>query len=235
MKKYLIISLVFAVLVFSLVYSIVYIPSVSNFFVDLFPKKSDSTDQITSEPVVEIPIVLQDTIPNLSINSSDNFKTVKFGDLNLKVNFEYKVSEATERLNLKIDENNQIDGFYFPLTSEPRKDIDTSEFESDLLKNTYKLTKKSGIDDEFVKIIFETSVGSTVQDSIKGETINYKVRDIIAFSTPNMIGYYYNSDKENLYKFIIISPTKLYIFNVKNNQENYLKMKKTFYNIDIVK
>jgi hypothetical protein len=231
MKKYLIITLVSGVIITSLIYSFVYVPEFKEFLYRALPR----SEKFEESPVPKedtLPQVVIETLPNLSIKSEDNFKPVRFGDLNLKVSNEYKLSESSERIVLKINDSNEIAGFYYPLTSIPRKDIDVSNFESELLKNTYVLEKKSNIPDEFVKKVFDITIGSTVTDLIGGESITYEVRDLVSSKSPNLAGFFLDSNKENYYKFIILTTKKLYIFNVKNDSNNYTKMKKTFYNLE---
>lgn len=234
MKKYLIITVISAVLISGLAYSIVYVPQVNGFFRNLLVKKTDTSQTNQSQGEGTMPVVLIDTLPNLTINSSDNFKTVKFGDLNLKVNNEYKLSEAPERITMSIGDTEEIRGFYYPLDSSPRKDINPSEYESELIKNTYSLSKKSNIPESFVKEVFNLSIGSQVQDKIEGETVTYTVSDIITFKNPNLAGFYFGSDKTSKFKVIVISTNKLYIFNIKVSPDNFLKNQKTFYNMEIV-
>lgn len=231
MKKYLIVTFISGIIISGLVYGFVYVPEFKEFFYRNFPR-GDKLEETPQVPEETLPQVTLETLPNLSINSSDNFKNFKFGDLNMKINNEYTISEASERITLKINGDNVVNGYYYPLTSIPRTDIDVSDFESDLLKNTYKLEKNSNIPDQFVKTVFDLTVGSSVKDLIGEEVITYEVRDLISFKSPNITGYFLNSNKENYYKFIILTTKKLYIFNVKNTLENYTKMKKTFYNLE---
>jgi len=228
MKKYLLISAIFAVIISITIYSIVYIPEVSTYFTKLTETKTDEQFETSPEPIVN----LIDTLPNLSITSGDNFKSIQFGDLKLKINSEYRLSESAEKINLKIDENNYIDGFFYPLVSTPRKDIQVEEFESSLLKNTYSLAKKSNIPDSFLSEVFNLGNGSEVKDSIGGKEIVYQVADVLSFRNYNSGGYFFTSTEENRYKFIVITTKKLYIFNIKVEQINYLKMLKTFYNLE---
>lgn len=231
MKKYLIITIVSGVIISTLIYSFVYIPEFKEFLYRTLPR-SEKLEESPVKPEETLPQVIIETLPNLTIKSEDNFKSIKFGDLNLKVSNDYKISESSEKIILKINDNNEINGFYYPLISVPRKDIDVSNFESELLKNTYVLEKKSNIPDEFVKKVFDITIGSNVTDSIGGESITYEVRDLISSKSPNLAGFFLDSDKENYYKIIIITTKKLYIFNVKNDSNNYSKMQKTFYNLD---
>jgi len=219
-----------------LVYSFFYVPEVSSYVRNLFYKNQIKDTQETKkddDKLKEEAFVRDFTLPNLSILASDNFKNTKFGNLNIKFSSKYTSKEEPEKLNLKIDEENEINGFYYPLTSSPRTDVDTSRFNSELLKNNYTLTKKANIPDDFIKNIFKFTLNSTVSDVIDNKKIDYVVTDLIINPSPNIMGFFLNSNNESRYKFIFLTPNKLYIFNVKSDKSNYLNMQKTFYNLEL--
>jgi len=232
MKKYLIISAILTILISSISYSIVYIPEVNQYFSSLVNKITYVEEKLETEPYIEIH--LSNTLPDLSIKSEENFKNIQFGDLKMQLSSDFKLSESSERINLKIDDKNEIEGFYYSLSSTPRKDIVPNEFQSELLKNTYSLAKKSNIPNKFVEDVFKLGSGSEVKDSISGEEITYKVIDIVSSRDNDSLGYYFSSNQENKYKFILLSTKNLYIFNIKVDQGNYLKILKTFYNLEVI-
>lgn len=236
MKKYLLITVISTILISGLIYSIVYVPQVSDYLDEVIT--IGKNNRLLTEPEVQIytlPTDMLSTLPDLSITAEDNFKNLKFGDLNLRIASEFKGTESAEKIILRIDNNNEIQGFYYNLVSEPRKDIDASSFESELLKNTYSLEKKSNIPDEFVKNVFNLIVGSEVEDTIGGVSYTYTVKDFITYQSPNLTGYFFDSDDETRYKVIILSTKKLYIFNIKVSSENLKKIEKTFYNVERVR
>jgi len=235
MNKYLIVSIISAVLISSLVYSIAYIPEVNSFFRNLILINQEDSQE-GQEENVQFSIATEqiETFPDLSIKSNEGFKTVKFGNLKLKIQNDYKVSAASERIFLSLNDFNDITGFYYPLNSVPRKEINPDELESELVRNTYVLVNKSNIPDSFVEEAFNLGVGSTVSDTIGGEIINYEARDLIQVNL-NSAGYFFDSPRLTRYKVVFLTPTKLYIFNIQSTQENVINMKKTFYNLEIEK
>ena len=91
--------------------------------------------------------------------------------------------------------------------------------------------KKSNIPDEFVKKVFDITIGSTVTDLIGGESITYEVRDLVSSKSPNLAGFFLDSNKENYYKFINYyyyldlkfkntNKDEYYLFFLNNNKNN---------------
>lgn len=234
MSKYLYISLTLGLLVVGIISSYFLIPSVSSFINSLFIRETPVSEEILLENLTE-PVNLLDTYPDLEIKTSDNFKTFKVGELTLRLNSEFQISESPSKINLSIKDTYQIDVFIYPLSSQPRSDVDTSNFESVLLKYKYQLAQKSNIDSDFVGQILSFGIGSQVTDKLGGEELTYTASDLLFTDSRNQIAYLLTSSDSQRYKVIVLDRRKLYIFNIKVDEENYNKMLKTFNNMEFEK